>query len=148
MEDGLQAGQHYFTTPPHCCNMCRMWFGIAEISKGVPKQDTVQMLLQNLDVRFSINGAFTDVQATHTIGTYALRAITDSGFSEQWTIWMVCLEDTMWFPKTIWNQSQTKVHFSTFCQFILHVFSLKKLAELCTLQIALLISGFSFCMVE
>lgn len=37
------------------------------------------MLLQDLYVPFSINGDFTDVQVTHTMGTNH-KTITDAGF--------------------------------------------------------------------
>ena len=77
------------------------WHCLAEISRDIPEKDRWQhMLLQNLCVPFSINGAFTDMQVTHAMGTntppyhHKCRLLNFALI----TIWMVLLpfgpEDT------------------------------------------------------
>ncbi|MEQ2192848.1 hypothetical protein XENOCAPTIV_018377 [Xenoophorus captivus] len=63
---------YYEATPlEHVQNVA--WHCLAEISRASLKKSLLgqqQMLLQNLDVPFSINGAFTDVPVTHdALGT-------------------------------------------------------------------------------
>ncbi len=75
---GLQAGQSstrtLFPPQPGLCNVCRMWFCIVLLKYAWTSLEKMSswrqhIVLQNLYVLFSINGAITEVQVTFAKGT-------------------------------------------------------------------------------
>ncbi len=75
---GLQAGQSstrtLFLRRPGLCNVCRMWFCIVLLKYAWTSLENMSswrqhIVLQNLYVLFSINGAITEVQVTFAKGT-------------------------------------------------------------------------------
>ncbi len=75
---GLQAGQSstrtLFLRQPGLCNVCRMWFCIVLLKYAWTSLEKMSswrqhIVLQNLYVLFSINGAITEVQVTFAKGT-------------------------------------------------------------------------------
>ncbi len=74
---GLQAGQSSTRTlfvGPGLCNVCRMWFCIVLLKYAWMSLEKMsswrqRIVLQNLYVLFSINGAITEVQVTFAKGT-------------------------------------------------------------------------------
>ncbi len=109
---GLQAGQSSTRTSSSAartCNVCRMWFCIVLLKYAWTSLEKMSswrqhIVLQNLYVLFSINGAITEVQVTFAKGTD-----TTPYHDRPWlldlllvTVWMIlfffCPEHTVSIP--------------------------------------------------
>ncbi len=116
---GLQAGQSstrtLFLRSQDFCNVCRMWFCIVLLKYAWTSLEKMSswrqhIVLQNLYVLFSINGAITEVQVTFAKGTD-----TTPYHDRPWlldlllvTVWMILFffgpEHTASIPpKNTWN---------------------------------------------
>ncbi len=81
---------------PGLCNVCRMWFCIVLLKYAWTSLEKMSswrqhIVLQNLYVLFSINGAITEVQVTLPRSLTQTHTMTDPGF---WTccwvtVWMI-----------------------------------------------------------
>ncbi len=111
------------TTKPCCCNSCSVWFCIVLLK--YMSSGGVHMLLYNFYIPFSIQSAFQNMQAPHTICTYA-APYHQRCWLLNWTLitcWKVSLlfslEDTCtWFTLNL--DSSDHKHFSTLKQSILN----------------------------
>ncbi len=79
------------TTKPCCCNSCSIvvLHCPAEIHKAFPETDVIwkgaYVALKPLYTPFSIHSAFQNMQAAHTVCTYAPHTIRDAAFeTERW----------------------------------------------------------------
>ncbi len=71
------------TMKPCCCNSCSMWFCIYMVSCwNTRRLEGSICCSKTFILPFSIHSAFQNMQAAHTVCTYAPHTIIDAGF---WT---------------------------------------------------------------
>ncbi len=116
---GLQAGQsstpHPLPPQPGLCNVCRMWFCIVLLKYAWTSLEKMSswrqhIVLQNLYVLFSINGAITEVQVTlpraltHPIPwqTLAFGLVAGNSLDDPFLLWVRSTRHPF-LPKNTWN---------------------------------------------